>query len=135
MKKNDAEAEAAALIERIRREVQNRKGRAEESGGASAPLRRAAAALNRVKAKDEATGKWPRLLRPLRRNQQAVNAGLAEALEQLVVEGRSLRETVDALESRESPAGSQAPISELRARVARLEEALRALEARLHTAS
>ena len=139
MKETKHTAEADALIESIRTQIQSRKGKALDDsvrGGDSAVLRRAATALDHLKGKEQSVRKWPRPLRFLRRNQQAVNDGLTDALGHLVTEEWRVREQLAGLEKKTTEFGER--IAELAAQIGRItckieemEEALRRMEIQL----
>jgi hypothetical protein len=83
------------IIERIRDEVARRKGVDAVVPPLPAPpkksiLQKAAAALERAKTKHLRAAKWPRLLRPLRRNQDAVNDGVIAVAQALIQEAEQL---------------------------------------------
>ena len=111
MKPPKTPSESEALIQRMRREVEIRKGILETSANAdfSLPrrgkknepfLKKAAAALERVRGKLEAVKKLPNFLRSFRRNQAVIDQGLLESIQHVACEVERLQKLVLALDPR-----------------------------------
>ncbi len=136
-----------ATLRRIRQEVAKSKGgAAAESPSDPAfypapkekklPIQKAASAVERAKAKQEKAKRWPKLLRPLRRNQEAID-------QELIASAAILTGEVESLQQRVLPLGMQQASllhnqqalarrnQELTERVEALEEALAMVAERL----
>ncbi|CAN5600476.1 hypothetical protein BH20VER1_BH20VER1_18730 [soil metagenome] len=104
----NADPEVDALVGQLRQEIEQRKrvapvSKVEYSGGpgvVGAELSRARTALKRASAKSDAARGWPRLLRWLRRDQNALNEALIDAIGALLKANDRQRERFDAAELR-----------------------------------
>jgi len=90
--------QADALVERIYKEIQDRKGQlakdVSQKGEEPASLIQAGNALERIKTKEKRVRKWPKILRPVRRDQQTVNDCLLNAIENVISEVSQFRKTL-----------------------------------------
>ena len=147
--------EAESLIQRMRREVEVRKGMLEtraatevtlpHRGKKKEPLlKRAADALERVRKKHDAAKKWPNFLRSFRQNQPVINQGLLEAMQDIACEMQRFQKLLLAQEPRyeelsrrsaDLVLGHEKHSQALAARVAFLENALHLMERRLASAN
>ncbi|XHR28851.1 MAG: hypothetical protein ACFUZC_23420 [Chthoniobacteraceae bacterium] len=111
-------------IERIRAEVARRKGSEADLPPLPAPrkktaLQKAVDALDRARGKHLQAARWPRLLRPLRRNQEAIDEALISAAEALVRETEQIARLTGPLAMQQSALLSR--VRALSGRVAELE--------------
>ncbi len=114
---NEVQDPAETAIENVRREVLRRRGVLETAAQPAPPpstasltgaaLQKARAAVNRAKTKQLRARKWPRLLRPLRRNQETVNDGLIAATEALLRQVEFLTRTLAPLPPQQSRLATQ----------------------------
>jgi len=133
--------QADALVERIYKEIQDRKGKLAEDVSQkrdeSAALNNATAALDRIRTKEKTVRKWPKILRSVRRNQQTVNDCLLNAMENVIAEVSQLRrmQQGQAAQSRGTLNRSEAVvnkrISPLEGRMDDLDATLQRIETRL----
>ncbi|GEM_PF-2969044 len=119
-------------IERIRAEVARRKGSGDELPPLPAPrkktaLQKAVEALDRARGKHLKAARWPRLLRSLRRNQEAIDEALISAAEALAREAEQMARLTGPLAMQQSALLSR--VRALSGRVAELEARVEKLSA------
>jgi hypothetical protein len=87
-----------AIVERVRQEVARRKGLCPTAPAATVSkkksiFQKAFGALDRAKNKQLRAREWPRLLRPMRRDQEVINDALISALQGLLKEAERIAQT------------------------------------------
>ena len=98
-------SEIEATLRRVRQEVAKRKGSAEAEipknppsppapKGKMTPLQNVSKAVERAKSKHEKARRWPKLLRPLRRNQEAIDQELIGSIGMVTEEVERLQKCV-----------------------------------------
>jgi len=146
MKSSQTPEQSEALLQRMRKEIEIRKEKL-ETGAANFAfpvgekkkdpfLKKATAALERSKKKHGAVKKWPKFLRLLRRNQEMIDQGLIDSLQDVVYEAERMQKMLLSLASKAAESLElERQARSLTARVAFLENALHLFEQRLSSSA